>query len=196
MAIDAISMKKLKKITVEKDYSPFSYLYSNRDNELPSGEYLLDKIYETKIEDRSFKLYKYKYKVWKEEFDYEWQSSIKLELADKGGDIDYEFEYDNSFNDLYSIVREQCSNVIDVIDSILGLTLGILKATYGPAKVSIDITDRLREKIKNNKLNILADNSIQGDPEVGVVKKLKVKYTFGDETFEKEVAEGQRIILP
>ena len=170
--------------------------YSPKDTELLSGEFILDKVYESEISDRAFKLFRYKYKSWRDEYDFEWQSSIRLELTDKGGDTDYEFEYDNSFNDLYSIVREQTSNVTDVIDNLLGLTLEILEATYSTPRVSLDVTQELKDSIQRNKINILASNEIKGDPEPGIVKKLKVKYNYGDEPFEKEVGVGQRLILP
>jgi len=63
-----------------------------------------------------------------EDYNYEWSQRIRLELLDNDGHSDFEFEYLNSMNDLYDIVREQTSNVSDFIDNILGLKLEILEA--------------------------------------------------------------------
>lgn len=169
---------------------------SVQDDELPSGEFILDKIYQATINSRQFNLYRYKYKFFRDEFDFEWATRIRLELLDNAGYTDYEFEYNNSFDDLYDIVREQTSNVVDVIDDILGLKLEIIEAKYFTPQKSIDVTEQLRSKITGNRLVLDATNEIAGDPEYSVVKKLKVKYLFNGEVAEKEVKEGQTIIIP
>ena len=58
------------------------------------------------------------------------------------------------------------------------------------------MTEQLRSKISGNRLVIDATNDIAGDPEYGVVKKLKVKFHISGEVSEKEVDEGQTIMLP
>jgi len=95
----------------------------------------------------------------------------------------------------YDIVREQTSNVSDFIDNILGLKLEILEAKYYTVKTSKDITEKLRDRINNNRLVIDATNQIDGDPDPGTAKKLKIKYSYSGEEFEKEVNEGQTIIF-
>jgi hypothetical protein len=62
--------------------------------------------------------------------------------------------------------------------------------------MSVDVTEQLKTKISSNRLVVDATNDIAGDPEYGVVKKLKVKYRFAGDIAEKEVQEGQTIILP
>lgn len=170
--------------------------FANDTEELPNGEFVVDKIYEATISGKKFHLYRYKFKFFRDEFDFEWAQRIRLELMDSGGNTDYEFEYDNSMNDLYDIVREQTSNVTDVVDDILGLKLEIIEATYFTPQMSVDVTEQLKTKISSNRLVVDATNDIAGDPEYGVVKKLKVKYRFAGDIAEKEVQEGQTIILP
>lgn len=170
--------------------------FSSTDTELPNGEVVLDKVYSAKIGGKTFHLYRYKFKFYRDEYDFEWVPRIRLELMDDNGKTDYEFEYDNSMNDLYDIVREQTSNVADIVDVLLGLKLEILDAIYYTPKQSKNVTEQARNKVANNRLVMDANNEIAGDPEYGVVKKLKIKYRYSGETLEKEVAEGQTIILP
>lgn len=164
--------------------------------ELPNGEIILDKIYKTAYSGGRFQIYRYKFKSWMDEDRFEWSQRIRLELVDSQGHTDYEFEYENSMNDLYEIVREQASDVENLIDNILGLTLEIIEAKYYTQAKSVDVTALLREKIQNNKLSIFASNDLAGDPHYGVVKKLKVKFSYGGETLEKEVNEGDTLRLP
>jgi hypothetical protein len=50
--------------------------------------------------------------------------------------------------------------------------------------------------VSNNKLVVEANNEIAGDPEENIEKRLKIKYSYAGETIEKEVVEGQTIIIP
>lgn len=196
MKNDKLSQFILKLIKLTK-IGEVAWSSSNpTDDELPSGEFILDKVYETNFNDRDLRLYRYKYKYYKDEYDIEWLQRIRLELLDDKGNVDYEFEYMNSMSDLYDIVREQTSNVIDFIDDVLGLNLEILEAKYYTPNKSIDITEKVIEKVVNNRLVLDATNEIDGDPEYGVVKKLKIKYKYSGETLEKEVDENKTIIIP
>jgi len=54
--------------------------------------------------------------------------------------------------------------------------LEIIKAIYGTVNKFIDVTTKLNEQVKNNKLSIKASNNIAGDPDVGVPKRLTINY--------------------
>lgn len=196
MRSDKLSQFIIKLIKLTKSNELTWESISPRDPELPNGEVILDKLYETTVNDRDFRLYRYKYKYYRDEYDFEWSQKIRLELLDNDGNTDYEFEYQNSMNDLYDIVREQTSNVSDFIDDILGLKLEILEAKYYTAKISKDVTEKVRNRVSNNRLVLDANNQIDGDPDPGTVKKLKVTFSYSGETSEKEVDEGQTLILP
>lgn len=170
--------------------------YTLPNNELPNGEYVLDKVYESKIENGYFNIYKYKIRNWYEEDEFAWNTTIKFELLDKNHHTDYEFPYDNSLDDLYSIIREQSSNVTDIVDNILGIKLKIIEAKFGTESNSIDVKPELAELISNNKINIIITNKLKGDPDPGKIKKLTVKYFYNNLQFEKEVEEGQRLSIP
>lgn len=196
MRSDKLSQFIIKLIKLTKSNELAWDSVTPRDPGLPNGEVILDKLYKTTVNDRDFRLYRYKYKYYHDEYDFEWSQRIRLELLDSDGNTDFEFEYQNSMNDLYDIVREQTSNVSDFIDSVLGLKLEILEAKYYTAKISKDVTEKVKNKVANNRLVIDATNQIDGDPDPGTVKKLKVTYSYSGDTLEKEVDEGQTLILP
>jgi hypothetical protein len=185
---------KLLKMTSNNEINWNSYSVSNPD--LPNGETILDKIYSTILGQGKFRVYRYKYKFWIDEEKFEWIQRIRLELIDSSGNTEFEFEYENSMNDLYEVIREQTSNVSNIIDDILGINLEIIEAKYYTNNKSLDVTQALKEKINNNKLVILASNDIGGDPEYRIVKKLKVKYDYCGEILEKEVSENEIMKLP
>lgn len=185
---------KLIKLTRSNDITWNSF--APKDEELLSGEIVLDKIYETSINFKSFRLYRYKLKLYIDEYNFEWDQRIRLELLDAFGNTDYEFDYDNSLDDLYEIVREQTSNVINIIDDILGVKLEIIEAKYYTSQKFVDVTLHLQNRVSNNRLIIDAANIIAGDPDPGVPKKLKVKYSISGEILEKEVNEGDTLVIP
>lgn len=75
--------------------------------------------------------------------------------------------------------------------------LNILEAKYfTEPTIYFDATSKLQSLIKNNTLDTIANNELVGDPQHGVVKKLKVKYSIGSEIYEKEYNEGELIHLP
>jgi hypothetical protein len=195
MKSEKVSQFIIKLIKLTKSGELIWESVGSEEIDMPLGD-ILGKIYEATINNRRLQLYRYKIKYYNDEFDFEWIQKIKLELLDDHGKPDYDFEYDNSINDLYNIVREHTSNVSDFIDDILGLKLEIISAKYYTAKQSKDVTFLLQSRVFGNSLIIEASNDIDGDPEENVVKKLKVKYRIGDKIQEKEVTEGQTLILP
>jgi len=196
MKNDKLSQFIIKLIKLTKGGELIWTSFSPRFEELPNGEIIIDKIYEARLNERDFHLYRYKYKYYTDESEYEWSQRIRLELLDIIGNTDYEFEYHNSMDDLYDIVREQTSNVIDFIDDILGLKLEIIEAKYYTQNNSIDISEIVKNKVNNNRLVLDATNQIAGDPELNVPKKLKIKYQYAGVLNTMEVNEGQTIIIP
>jgi hypothetical protein len=85
-----------------------------------NGDVILDKIYKAQIEGEKYlQLYRYKNLVWFDEFHSRWEAGTRLELVDRNEEREYEFEYENSINDLYEIVREKTSGISKVVASFL-----------------------------------------------------------------------------
>lgn len=74
--------------------------------------------------------------------------------------------------------------------------LEIIKAEYWTPKARFDITEELKRKIADNKLEIIASNDIKGDPDPGTVKKLSIEYKFNGITLIKEFTEGDNVVIP
>lgn len=74
--------------------------------------------------------------------------------------------------------------------------LQIKRARYGTSKSSIDVSLQLRQKIRNNKLWIVASNYIAGDPDPGNVKTLSIMYRNNGEDVVEEFIEGDTIRIP
>lgn len=68
----------------------------------------------------------------------------------------------------------------------------IIKATYGGK----DITSILQSKVNNNVLNIIANNSIAGDPHPGVYKYLEVEYESEGIRLTAKIGEGAMLSIP
>ena len=68
----------------------------------------------------------------------------------------------------------------------------IIKATYG----NRDCTEIIQSRVKDNKLQIQATNSIVGDPQVGVVKYLQVEGEIDGNPFSESVREGDLLVVP
>jgi hypothetical protein len=110
---------KLIKLTKNKEITWKGFI--PLDTDLPNEEVILDKIYKTTVSDKQLHLYRYKFKYFIDEYEYQWVQKVRLELIDSKGETDYVFKYENSMNDLYDIVREQASNVNQLIDDILSI---------------------------------------------------------------------------
>ncbi len=74
--------------------------------------------------------------------------------------------------------------------------LEIINATYGTNNANVDVTEELRKKVKNNKLQTIASNDIKCDPDYGVEKKLTIEYKINGISITKEYKEHDRISLP
>src|SRR5258706_2656507 len=75
--------------------------------------------------------------------------------------------------------------------------LVIVKAVYGdlPDGPKTDVTDKLKEMVKDDRLSVVANNDNFGDPAEGIVKKLKVDYTIGGVARSRTVNEDERLTV-
>lgn len=72
----------------------------------------------------------------------------------------------------------------------------LLNAIYGTEQKFIDVTKKLKQKIKNNKLTIRADNTIDGDPHVNQKKKLTIDFIDLGKVYRVEIPENETRTLP
>jgi class 3 adenylate cyclase len=80
---------------------------------------------------------------------------------------------------------------------ISNIPFTIIEARYGTDQQSIDVKFQYSKKIINGKLDVVVSNEIaESDPQVGIRKKLKIKYVFNGEVKEIEIDEGSRVQLP
>jgi hypothetical protein len=162
---------------------------------LPHEGEIVDKIYSGSFKNKKFRIYRYRYRTYTEEFDHlYWSSSIKLEILDDHDYPDWEFPSDNSLNDLYESVRYKVANIGGLIDDILGLE--ILSAKYGTKNKFIDITSSLNDKINNDRLLIKVSNAIAGDPDPNVPKTLRVTFLHQGKSYKVEVKENSFLDIP
>ncbi len=75
-------------------------------------------------------------------------------------------------------------------------SFSILEAKYGANTNFIDVTQKLKDLIQNDKINLTASNEIDHDPAPGIHKQLNIKYTFEGKTYEKSYEEGEEVKLP
>ena len=75
--------------------------------------------------------------------------------------------------------------------------LVIVKAVYGdlPDGDKMDVTNKVKAMVKDGALSVEANNDNFGDPAEGVVKKLKVDYTFEGKAKSKTVDEGETLTI-
>lgn len=72
----------------------------------------------------------------------------------------------------------------------------ILQAIYWTKNAKLDVTEKLKGMIKENKLEVLASNKIYKDPDVGTRKKLTIKYRHNGIELIREYNEREKIVLP
>ena len=73
----------------------------------------------------------------------------------------------------------------------------IRKAVYGDLANGkfADVTEDVADQVRKNRLSVKADNQF-GDPANGVVKKLRVDYSYDGVPSSKTVTENQTLTLP
>ena len=79
------------------------------------------------------------------------------------------------------------------------LPLVIQHASYeavdGPG--AKDVTALIAREVKNNRINLVINNrNLGGDPALNLVKRLRVEYELGGQSFKKEIPENQALALP
>jgi len=72
------------------------------------------------------------------------------------------------------------------------MNLKIINATYG----SNNVTKQLNDFIKNNFLIIKANNTIFGDSDIGVLKTLKIEYSYNNIIYNVSILENETIKIP
>lgn len=83
-------------------------------------------------------------------------------------------------------------------ESIINEDLEIINAVYGnkPDKI-VDVTSKIQEMIKENKLETTASNAlVNKDPDPGIVKSLYIQYKYGDKNISKKYTEKDEVKLP
>ncbi|UCF43888.1 MAG: serine hydrolase [Planctomycetota bacterium] len=81
-------------------------------------------------------------------------------------------------------------------DSGAAKGLHIIRAGYGAGNTWLDVSKKIREKVRENALSIKASNEIAGDPLSGKVKILKVEYVLDGGLKTAEVQEGRWLHIP
>jgi hypothetical protein len=74
----------------------------------------------------------------------------------------------------------------------------IRSAHYGAGFAQVDVTDRVRDRITNGTLNVLATTGELGcnDPLHGATKALTIDYRLNGRDRTVQIVEGSRLILP
>ena len=75
--------------------------------------------------------------------------------------------------------------------------LEIIEAFYGTSDaIRIDVKNVLQSFISKGKLNVVASNELAGDPQFGVIKELKVRYSIDGTEKDAIVKEGETLRIP
>jgi antiviral immunity YobI-like NTPase len=78
--------------------------------------------------------------------------------------------------------------------------LEIIKATYGTAENEVDVTDKVKQLVINNKFTVTVTNDIVGgdenDPVRGVLKILKILYKIREKETIAAIKEGETFTIP
>lgn len=76
--------------------------------------------------------------------------------------------------------------------------LEIRRAVYGVFTFDkmVDVTPKLQAAVKDDHIEILADNQLAGDPASMIHKEMRVQYTCGDKDYNITVPEHSKLILP
>ncbi|MGB4441669.1 MAG: hypothetical protein WBJ62_05535 [Coriobacteriia bacterium] len=72
----------------------------------------------------------------------------------------------------------------------------IVSGRYWTPNASLDVTAELAALVRNGRLETVASNALEGDPDEGTVKTLTIRYRIWGAVIEKEFLEGERVSLP
>ncbi|MCX5654795.1 MAG: DUF3395 domain-containing protein [Planctomycetota bacterium] len=98
---------------------------------------------------------------------------------------------------LSKTVDEDETLTISASDLPVASKLVIVKAVYGdlPSGDSVDVTKKVAEMVKDGALSVEATNDNFTDPAEGIVKKLRVDYTFNGAAKSKTVDEDETLTI-
>ena len=78
-----------------------------------------------------------------------------------------------------------------------GYGLRITSATWGLGSRQQDVTNRLQNMVRNNRLSVgVSPKTMGGDPVVGATKKLTVYYNWNGRSLSKVAPENTMLNLP
>ncbi|MDB5330293.1 MAG: hypothetical protein JWP03_1444 [Phycisphaerales bacterium] len=99
----------------------------------------------------------------------------------------------------YTIDGIYRSKTVDEGETLdISARLFIRKAVYGdltPKGQTADVTEQVADLVKGNALAVTASNDLFGDPADGVVKRLRVDYTFDGVNKSKSVGENEKLTI-
>lgn len=101
----------------------------------------------------------------------------------KNREIDIE-EIEAEMNEVEKMFPKQLENKNET------KKLKIIKAIYGSADKNIDITEKLNSMIVGDKLEIVVNNDIAGDPHKGIGKELEIDYSVNSNHLHMKVKEN------
>lgn len=116
---------------------------------------------------------------------------LSLTITDGTASKKY-YEYVQKVGKKSVLVDRVQEETITLESTIQSSTLKIISATYG----RVDCTENIREKIRNGKLMMRANNDIIGDPNQGVKKELVINWDNEGNTATAIYKEGDIINLP
>jgi hypothetical protein len=143
------------------------------------------------------------------------KTDVTKKVADmvKGGALSVEATNDNFDDPAEGIVKKLTvdytfdgkskSKTVDegetltISDATEAAKLVIVKAFYGdlPDGAKTDVTKKVADMVKDGALSVEATNDNFDDPAEGIVKKLKVEYTFDGKSKSKTVDEGETLAI-
>jgi len=78
----------------------------------------------------------------------------------------------------------------------LSKALVLESARYGANDKFLDVTEIIKKKIADGKLEVTVSNTLKGDPIQGVPKELIISYYYDGTRYTKTVPEGEMLELP
>jgi hypothetical protein len=98
----------------------------------------------------------------------------------------------------YSLVKKlKKSPEVKYINFEESNEIEIIKATYGSDTILMDVTEIIKNNLKDNKLDIIVSNIIMGrDPHEKIRKNLEVIYNYNGKIIKKNCLERDRLLIP
>jgi hypothetical protein len=124
----------------------------------------------------------------------------------ESGQTDFEM-----MRDLFAMARRQTGGIAEGLQKLRellrsGETIGVVaseslvieSALYGAGEKTVDVTHILRSKIESGKINNfpVTNQTMGGDPIVGVGKTLTIKYSYMGQSRSISISEGSKVSLP